>query len=136
MPKLITYINASYIKKTKLINDLSCELFPLLPPSLMPHCRIANLDTHLNELVILCDSPAWANKLRYYQAEIMRHFQVHHKRNLRNIKIGVSLKSAPHKSPSQKLYISGYSAQKLKSLAESLPDIPLKAALLRLSRRG
>lgn len=134
MPKLSSFIDTAYIRKAKLIDNLSRELFACLPSEFLAHCHIVNLNAEQSELLICCDSPVWANKLRYYRAEIMRYFQLQHQGKLKNIKISVSPKPFNYEKLQKRPHISSYSAQKLKSLAMSLPDSPLRISLMRLTR--
>ena len=51
------------------LDALDRELRPLLPPSLAPHVRLANI--HGDRLVFLVDSPVWHARLRLAASELL-----------------------------------------------------------------
>ncbi|WP_310233480.1 DUF721 domain-containing protein [Luteimonas terrae] len=54
--------SADPIRRAMWLDALDRRLVPLLPPSLAPHARLANVDG--NRLVFLVDSPIWHARLR------------------------------------------------------------------------
>ena len=54
--------SADPIRRAMWLDALDRRLVPLLPPTLAPHARLANVDG--NRLVFLVDSPIWHARLR------------------------------------------------------------------------
>ena len=54
--------SADPIRRALWLDALDRRLVPLLPPTLAPHARLANVDG--NRLVFLVDSPIWHARLR------------------------------------------------------------------------
>lgn len=60
--------SADPIRRAIWLDALDRRLVPLLPPTLAPHARLANVDR--NRLVFLVDSPIWHARLRL-SAEVL-----------------------------------------------------------------
>lgn len=115
------------------LEHLSSLLERHLASSLYTHCRVANYRD--KTLVIVTDSPVWSTRLRYelprLRSELRREPEL---RELRDIRIRIA-PTAVHipQEPPRPRPISSQSAAILRTVAETIPDNRLRAALLRLS---
>lgn len=106
-----------------------------LPLPCADHCRVANL--YDDRLVVAVDSPAWSARLRFHAPELTRRLQRQHGLGIRQIRVVVS-PSIETVVPRQRVRrdLSHKSARLLQQTAEGITDPGLRAALLRLARRG
>jgi hypothetical protein len=107
----------------------------LLPMPLDEHCRAASL--HGDALVLVCDSPAWATRLRYQAPSLLDELQRRCGLRARTLRVRVSPEETPPIAPPRRrLRLSAASAELLEQTAQATEDTALRAALLRLARRG
>ncbi|WP_081760158.1 DUF721 domain-containing protein [Pseudoxanthomonas suwonensis] len=57
------------LRRALWLDALDQQLRPLLPPGLVPHCRLANVSG--GQLVFVTDSPVWRARLRLAEAELL-----------------------------------------------------------------
>ncbi|MDZ7735352.1 MAG: DUF721 domain-containing protein [Gammaproteobacteria bacterium] len=114
------------------LQQLQAVLDNHLPQPLASHCRVAALEH--NVLTLHTDSPAWAAKLRFLTADIVK--------TLQNSNADVSVdtirvKARPPETKPQTVRsgtnLSPLTARLLRDIAETIDDPELRASLLRLS---
>lgn len=134
MANINTYIKPNYIKKTLLLNKLSKELCLCLPPSFISHYCVTGITEQ--RLSISVNSSSWANKIKFYESDIKKHFFQTRQIQLKTIKISVNPQSISLPKVSlPKSQLSTASAHTLKSLADTIEDASLKQSILKLSKR-
>lgn len=57
------------LRRALWLDALDQQLRPLLPPGLVPHCRLANVSG--GQLVFVTDSPVWRARLRLAEAQLL-----------------------------------------------------------------
>lgn len=60
-------------------------LSKILPSALLRHTRVSCVEE--DQLILICDTPAWASDLRYRQSEILQSVNFSQKLRLRRCKI-------------------------------------------------
>ena len=115
---------------------LSLLVKGLLEEPLRSHIQLAAIRD--GKLILIADSSAWAAKLRYRVPDL--HKQIAQSKDfadIQTIRVKVARSSqmrAPLKSR-KALPISEFSAGRLERQAESIDDLALRGALLRLAKR-
>ena len=107
----------------------------LLPKSIAPHCLAAVRNG--SSLTLFVDSPAWSSRLRYLTAELLKSL-INNKPGINQIKIRIipparnpdANRPKRHPTPLPK-----EEAEHINSVAESIDDPELSAALHRLAQR-
>jgi hypothetical protein len=103
-----------------------------LPKELVPHCIAAQQQD--DRLVLHCDSPVWATRLRYIAPQLLSLLQARRK-SLREIKIRLFINN--QKQPVRakfRAHHSDVAADIVRSGAADFEQGPLRQAMLRLSR--
>ena len=128
---------ASLITHARRLARYSHWLASILPPPLGQHCVVADIQG--NKLIIGVDSAAWATKIRFLSIEIIEKITLKFK-ELKNVEqvLTTVLPPAPDlttvtQPSAEKLHLSQQNAALIQSLAETVDDPQLKAALLRLA---
>ncbi len=124
------------VVRCQTIRRLTAELWELLPLEIQGHAVVVGCEAGI--MSILVDSPAWATRLRFSEAQILRHFNTGDRRCER-LKILVRPDfSAPRATPQGVIRepLSGATAQALLHLAETVDDPQFAQALRRLVRRA
>ena len=128
---------AILVTRTKQLSRLTQVLRQQLDPDLASHCYIGNLDRDC--LVILVDSAAWASKLRFYSQNILPQLRAAHQNfsEIQQVKVKVLSQSVSAPEPEfQKPRMNKENAKGLTTLADSVDDPNLQAALARLAERA
>ena len=128
---------AILVTRTRQITHLTQILRQQLQPDLAPHCYIGNLEQ--DYLVILVDSAAWASKLRFCAQSLMTQLnRAHHSfANVERLRVKILNQSVQRAEPVfQKPQMNKENAQGLNTLADSVDDPGLQAALSRLAKRA
>ena len=128
---------AILVTRTKQLSYLNQVLRQQLEPDLATHCYIGNVDQ--DYLVILVDSAAWASKLRFYSQNLLPQLQAAHQifSQIQQIRVKVLSQSVSAPEPEyQKPQMNKENAKGLTTLAESVDDPNLQAALARLAKRA
>ncbi len=122
-------------ERTRLLAHLTATVRDCLPLPCADHCSVANLDG--NRLVLAVDSPAWSARLRFHVPELTKTLKQHQGLSIRQVRVVVS-PSIDTIAPKRRARsdISHKSAELLKQSAAGIEDPGLRAALLRLARRG
>ena len=115
---------------------LSFQIKGLLEEPLRSHIQLAAVRE--NKLTLTADSSAWAAKLRYLVPDL--HKQIVQSADFANIqtirvKVAKSLQMREPLKSRKALPISKLAAEGLERQAESLDDLALRDALLRLAKR-
>jgi len=119
-------------EQARKLQQLQGMLERQLPPTLRGHCRVAALEQGV--LTLHVDSPAWAAKLRFLTADIMKLF---HDSNTSVSVSTIRIKARPpevkprERKPDTR--ISPRTARFLRDVAETIEDPQLRASLRRLS---
>jgi hypothetical protein len=127
---------ASLITRVRQLDRYSRRLRQLLPSPLCEHCRVA--DIRENKLIVGVDNAVWATKLRFYVPSLLPQLQQSHQElaGITRIKVLIlQATSIPGSEQPQKhsLQLSSENAAQLNSLAETIDDEHLRAALQRLA---
>lgn len=122
---------AEIIAKSHYLKNLNEKLLKHFDPSIAEHCTIANFEKGI--LVVEIDSAAWGTHFRYSVPELIATLR--QEEGLYNL---ISIKSyiRPNgdKPKVQKsAHLSNQAATSLRETAASLPEGPLKEAMMRLS---
>ncbi len=128
---------AILVTRTKELSYLTQILRQQLEPDLAVHCYIGKLDKDC--LVILVDSAAWASKLRFHSQTLLPQLQMAHQSfaQLSLIRVKILSQSVSIPEPEyQKPKMNKENAKGLNTLAESIDDADLQAALTRLAERA
>lgn len=136
MRPLDRFLNPELVVRCQTIRRLTAELWELLPVEFHGHSVVVGCEAGI--MSILVDSPAWATRLRFSEAQILRHFNTGDRRCER-LKILVRPDfSAPRETPRgvAREPLSGAAAQALLHLAETVDDPQLAQALRRLVRHA
>ncbi len=104
-----------------------------LDPNLALHCTVASLEEGV--LVIQTDGNAWASRLRYESAELMRRLD-YRLGPLHEVRIRIAPVAQSEPPTIRPNAITAESASVLASAAEAMTDPRLKAAFRRLSSRA
>ncbi|HZP65299.1 MAG TPA: DciA family protein [Rudaea sp.] len=122
---------AALLSRARALDALDRKLRQPLPDPLRRQCCLADL--RAGRLVFLASSPAWAAKLRFYQAAIMAEARV--VSGLKIEKFAVKVARLPPVPPEQtrRKPLSKTAAEHLKTAARSLADPELRAVYLRLA---
>ncbi len=130
---------ASLITRTRQLGRFTKGLHELIGPELSPHCTIA--DIHQQELVLGVDKAAWATKLRFAAPALLKQLQQRFPELSTVERITIQMlqpledpraTSASNTPP----HLSAKNAQLLKSLAQTVDNTELRAALERLARHA
>lgn len=122
--------------QARLLRRITDGIRNALPEPLASHCHAANIDG--DTLVVGCDSPTWAAKLRYQTPQVLS--QLKGQPDLpafSQIRIRVQpLDEERSRTTGRRFYMSEHSAALITSVADNTADPELKAALRRLSQRA
>jgi hypothetical protein len=119
----------------RLLERLTRLVREALPSPCDQHCRVASIKQ--NTLVLSADTPAWSARLRFHMPQVMRILQDRHGMAFHSTRILVaSPRASTPEIPKPRAALSEKSADLLRTAANSVSDPELRAALLRLSRRG
>ena len=124
---------ADLITRARHIQRVARRVAPLLGEELAAHCRVAQLDRQV--LVLIADSPAWANRIRFQGPQIQRDLAAAGM-PVSRLEVRVRPPEAPPREeiPIPIKPLSEHSAKCLEALASAHADSPLGAALQRLAR--
>jgi hypothetical protein len=124
------------LSQVRLLRQITTVIRNVLPEPLSLHCHAANIDG--DTIIIGCDSPTWAAKLRYQLPHVLNRLRDH--RNLpafRQIRLRVQpLDVVEAHTENRRLSMPEHTAALITSVAHNTTDPELKAALLRLSQRA
>lgn len=126
---------SALVERGRLLVRLTESVRACLPLPCAEHCRVANC--HDGQLVLAADSPAWSARLRFHAPELTRQLKRQHGLGIRRVRVVVSPAIEtliPKRSARRDL--SHKSAELLQQTAAGIEDPGLRAALLRLARRG
>lgn len=123
-------------QQAQLLWKIQAHLRPILSKPLADHCQTAAFSNGI--LTLHTDSSAWAARLRFMSADILKACQTDPALNaIKTIRVRVRppVYDNPNNRPvSGKASLSPQTVQLLRNTAESIQDAGLRAALLRLSR--
>lgn len=108
----------------------------ILPEEYHAHCL--HVDLRQNELLLLMDSPVWANRAHYVSPTLLEKINVLHPNTIKRVRIQIAPQQNPKPTSPQnrKATLSLRSAETLLSAANSITDPALATALQRLARHG
>lgn len=119
------------LHKARQLQRLQSRLQSLLPAELAAHVQIANLRG--TQLVLTADGSAWASRLRYLSADLLRQLQTAGW-SCQHIDVKVASRFAPPSNPKKPRSISATARHLLQQTAQHIDDPELAAALARLAR--
>jgi len=128
---------AILVTRTRQLSQLTHILRTLLEPNLAPHCYIGNIEK--DRLTLLVDSAAWASKLRFCAQTLLAQINDAHPgfSHIQRIRIKILNQPAKTVEPEyQKPKMNKANAKGLTTLANSVDDPDLQAALARLAKRA
>jgi len=106
----------------------------LLPPSLAPHCKLANV--RRGRVILLTESAALRSRLRFMVPQLIRRLrQEPGLSDIQDIELRVVPPVEPRKSPYRRTSMSADAARILKASAEATEDPELRRVLERLASR-
>ncbi len=114
------------------LKALEAHIDKCLPEEFQGHWQLLNLRGE--ELLLQCENTAWATRLRFMQAELLRRLREDGMHKLRTIRVRVAPKRAPTEAPTTRRELSERAAADIEAAAEGMPD-ELAAALRRLAGR-
>ena len=127
---------AELVTHARQLNNLSCIIQAMLDTSLADHCHLAHFDG--SRMVIVADSPAWANRLRFSVDTLLSQLKQYSNKFHRLSKIEVVVRPNLPQQPQPDVVerqISVAAAQYIEESAEGIEDPELKQAMQRLARR-
>jgi hypothetical protein len=134
--KLLDSSEASrLLSRARALGELDALVHALIPAPLNGHCRVMSVRDDI--LIVAVDSAAWAARLRYQSAELVKQLTGLSTVKLRTVQVRVRAFSQPpgnRITPIRKP-LSGRNSMALKQAAHGISDAGLKAALLRLAGR-
>jgi hypothetical protein len=128
---------AILVTRTRKLRGLTEALRDLLPQDLAPHCYIGNIEPEC--LTIMVDSAAWASKFRFLSQSILPELQQLNPvfKGVKKIQVRVlNQRFEPEPVTYQRPQLNQENAKGLVTLAESVDDDNLKAALTRLAKKA
>ncbi|MFK7955790.1 MAG: DciA family protein [Lysobacterales bacterium] len=115
------------------VSQLQNALWPFLPPSLRPHCKLANYRD--STLFLHADSPVWAAKARHASPQILHTARVRCKISARKLVVRVRWTPNPAASTKPVNALGKAASIHLEQAAEHCPDPDIAATLQRIARR-
>lgn len=124
------------LSRARALRKLDAIVYNLIPSPLNDHCCILSLRADI--LTLAADSPVWAARLRFHTTQLVKQLSSDQTVNLRTVRVRVRPPERPPvgRSASSKPLISRKNSHTLKQGARKVTDPELKAALVRLARRG
>lgn len=123
---------ADIIAKSHYLQGLNKQLLKHFDPALAEHCTIANFDKGI--LVVEIDSAAWGTHFRYGTPELLATLRREEGLyNLRSIKSYIRPGAAARQKTKKSVKLSEQAGTTLRDSAQSLPESPLKEAMIRLA---
>ncbi len=113
--------------------QLQNALWPYLPPSLRPHCKLANYRD--STLFMHADSPVWAAKARHASPQILHTARVRCKISVRKLVVRVRWTPQPATTIAVGKTLGKTASEHLEQAAEHCPDPDIAATLQRIARR-
>ncbi|WP_133816829.1 DciA family protein [Tahibacter aquaticus] len=132
-PKLVgeTSPVASLIQRARALEALDLRLRLTLPPTLRPHCCLA--DARAGRVVFLANSSIWAAKLRLHQTPILAEAQKALGQPFKVFAVKVAPLPSVPPEPARRKPLSSAAAAHLSAAAVTLADPELRALFLRLA---
>lgn len=118
-------------------SSLEQRLLARLPAPLRPHCRLGRIRD--NTLIIIVDSAAWATRLRFLSAQLVKQFADDDSVTVTKLEVRIQPQNQPVASPPPArpaARLSAENAALITSLARSVGDEKLSRALQRLAGRS
>ena len=109
---------------------LTEEVRAQLPLPLSLHCTVGGLRD--GRITLVADTPAWAARLRFHGPALLQKLG----RGLSQVRVIISPPRQDRQPPRRRAQLSESSARLLGDTASGVDDPQLRAALLRLARRG
>lgn len=121
------------ISEHQTLLNLVCSL---LPEEYRAHCL--HVDLRQNEVLVLVDSPVWANRTRYVSPAILEKLNGLHSSTLKRVRIQIAPQqnSEPNPPKNRRATLSLSGAETLLDAADSVSDPALATALRRLAQRS
>lgn len=124
------------VRHTQRLSALNQILAQCLPENLRAHCQVGQFS--VTEITILVESAAWLTHLRYLKSQILQSLKKQPQCNyLQEVHFRIKLselikEQSQVKQISQKM--SADNKELLQNVAETVENLALKAALLRLAK--
>ena len=137
MKTLGSILDPGLLARSKNLDALSHLLMQLLPLECSGHFQVASI--RQRSLILVCESPAWATRLRQLSPEIIRLLN-QHEYPFQHVEIKTRLQSMPDLQPKDinhaavKRHLSESASKLLASTSASIADPSLRDALLKLSQ--
>jgi hypothetical protein len=124
------------LSQVRLLRLITTVIRGVLPEPLSLHCHAANINGDI--LIIGCDSPTWAAKLRFLLPQVLERLKDHRQLPpFKHIRIRVQpIDKVVTQTAKRKVSMTTHSAAMIASVAYDTTDPELRAALLRLSQRA
>lgn len=124
--------------KVRALAILENQILSLLPPEFATHCRVAGVRG--DRLLLVADTPAWAARLRFRSAQLVKHLVEHPGRSgvvtVRTVQVRIIPPVTEVKPTPRRTRLSVENAQLLEQTARGIQDPRLAQALARLARRS
>ncbi len=134
MKTLKKCIPDSLAHKVSSLKQLNQQLYACLPTELLTHVHAAGIEDQV--LLLVTDSPAWANRSRYHAKTILEQMCTKTRQPIKSVKLLIAPNAIPKIPRKQKKpYLSMNSAQQFETLASSIEHPKLKKALQSLAKR-
>jgi len=129
---------AILVTRSRQLANLTAILRRQLDTNLAPHCYIGGLEK--DKLTVIVDSAAWATKFRFYSAILLPNLkEAHHSfAQIEQIQLKIlnPVAQETEQEESQRPTLNKQNAKGLETLADSVEDPGLQAALTRLAKHA
>jgi hypothetical protein len=122
------------LERARRLSRLQRAVLQLLPADLAAHCKVLNLKNEI--LVLAAPSPAWAGRLRFATADLIKQLKCQFSLEVRQVDLKIQQENLEIQpvviAP---LHLSMRSATLLAETAKTVNHPPLQEALLRLAAK-
>lgn len=116
------------------VAKLKNALWPFLPPSLRPHCELANYRDYT--LYLHANSPLWAAKARHASPQILHAARQRCKISVRKLVVRIRPAAVENREDRRPKQVIGSVSRHLKQAADWIDDPELAVIMRRIARRG
>ena len=134
MRPLNRLISPQLLNRARAVQAMTFSLRTHLGQPLAEHCWVGGHSGPV--LTLVTDGGAWATQLRYQQHEICKLLNSEFGLKLNKLRIKIASPRATPKPPKARPRMPEAGVRSLESAAQSTADPALRAALLKLARRG
>ena len=135
LERISTSGHSSIALRARQIAEIEHKIIGLLPENLASQCRVAGLAD--GRLKLVCDSPAWAARVRFQGARLVQQLTRNGSVTVRTVQVRVLPTAENRPEPlARRARMTAENARLLRQTAEAIADPNLARALARLAGRG